>query len=98
MADGGPWLMSLGGGCALVVEADGIWKQTMEGERGIPMSFQTQNQTNLISFLMYLGFVSNLLSSPHTQTAQNNTRLIPLGAALKNETQVRQQIPLKIYK
>lgn len=35
MADGGPWLMSSGGGCTLVLEADAIWKTTMEDERGI---------------------------------------------------------------
>ena len=38
MADGGSWLMSSGGGCALVVEADARWKRTMEGKRGIPRS------------------------------------------------------------
>ena len=39
MADGRPWLISSGGGCTLVVEADARWKTTMEGKQGIPHPF-----------------------------------------------------------
>ena len=69
----GPSLMISGGECVLVVEMDARWKPTIEGERGIPMSFTIQNLTNLISFSVYIGIGNNLVSRPHAQTAQNNT-------------------------
>ena len=46
----GAWLMSLKGECVMVVDADGIWKRTMEGDWGIPLSFSFQNRTESISF------------------------------------------------
>ena len=75
--DGGPWLIDVvvraeADACCLVVEADGRWKTRMEGERGIPMSFPTQNRTNLISLSMYIGINNALLSGPHAQNIGNN--------------------------
>ena len=60
--DGGPWLMSSGERrwMRLVVEIGGIWKTRIEGERGIPMSFPTQNRTNLISLSIYVGITNNI--------------------------------------
>ena len=66
----------------LAVETDARWKSTIEGEWGIPMIFPTQNQTNLISSSMHVVIGSNLLSGPYTQTAKNNTLIVPLGATL----------------
>ena len=61
------------------------WKMedVEEGKRGIPMSFRTQNRTNLISLPMYIEINNALLSGPHAQTPQNNMQIIPLGATLR---------------
>ena len=72
MADGGPWLILLGGGCTLVVEIDARWMRTMEGKRGIPLSFTFQNQTKSIYFSVYAGSANTLMSSPHAHTCRNN--------------------------
>ena len=73
--DGGWWVMVDVVGRAevdaRVVETDGRWKTTTEGERGIPLSFNFQNRTNLISFSTYKGIGNDILSGPHAQTAQN---------------------------
>ena len=72
--DGGPWLMLSGERrrMRVVVETDGRWKLRMEGEWGIPMSFPTQNRTNLIFLSMYIGINNALLSGPHAQNIGNN--------------------------
>ena len=73
MANVGAWSMLSGGGCVLVFEMDGRWKTTMEGEWGIPLSFQLQNRTKLRSSTIYVGSTNNILIGPHAQLDQNNT-------------------------
>ena len=65
MADGGPWLMSLGGGCALVFEADARWKTTMEGKQGNPHSFPVEFVPKMGPSPLRVGINNALLSSPH---------------------------------
>ena len=59
------------GGCKM--------EETMEGKRGIPLSFPSQNRTELISFLMYVGVNNTLMSGPLTQKVQNKQWNIPLS-------------------
>ena len=47
---GGAWLMLSGGGCALVVEADAIWKTTKESKRGIPLKFSIPKSNRINTF------------------------------------------------
>ena len=51
MADGGPWLVLSGVGCALLVEVDGRWKATMEGKIGHPAEFSTPKSNRIDIFL-----------------------------------------------
>ena len=91
MADGGPWLMSLGGGCTLVFETDARRKTTMEGEREIPLSLQVQNRTKSRYFTIHVGIISNIVSGPLAQPDQNNTQIILYGVTLKGGINVYQE-------